>query len=152
MQDLNLPSAELKVKRVNDGIQIFDILRKKYLVLTQEEWVRQRFLHFLIHHKGFHKDRMAIEMGIEINGMKRRCDLVYYNRQGRPILIVECKAASIKLNQDVFDQIARYNLKLDVPVLIVTNGLDHIACTMDQKNERYIFLKDIPDASSIEGF
>jgi len=150
MQALNLPIAELKVKRIEGRLQVFDIVRNKYFVLTPEEWVRQHFLHHLINDLGYAVERMSIEMGIDVNGLKKRCDMVYFDRDGKPIVIVECKAPTVKIKQDVFDQIARYKLTLHVPYLIVTNGLEHYSCTMDYENSRFIFLKDLPKAESIQ--
>jgi len=152
MQDLALPHAALKIRSDDHGYQIFDIIRRKYLVLTPEEWVRQRFIHYMIDHLGYARERIGIEVGIKINELQKRCDIVYYNRHGEAVLIVECKAAHVPLDQKVFDQIARYNLQLDVPVLIVTNGLVHHACIMDKQEESYFFLKEIPEAGSVEGF
>jgi predicted type IV restriction endonuclease len=152
MQDLNLPDAELKIKSDENGYQVFDIIRRKFLVLTPEEWVRQRFVHYMIDHLGFAKERIGIEVGIEVNKLRKRCDIVYFNRKAEAVMIVECKAGSVALDQKVFDQIARYNLKLDVPVLVVTNGLEHHACLLDKERATYIFLKEIPRANSVEGF
>ena len=123
---------------------IFDKLRKKYKVLTPEEWVRQHFVYFLIEEKKYPVTLIALEKQLTINNLKKRSDILIFNTNGKPEIIVECKAPSIKITQNTFDQIARYNLKLRANYLIVTNGLEHFYCKMDFKNETYIFLKDIP--------
>ncbi len=124
---------------------IFDNLRKKYLVLTPEEWVRQHFVQFLIEEKKYPVTLIALEKQLTINNLKKRTDIVIFSSDGTPNIIVECKAPKIKIAQDTFDQIARYNLKLNANYLIVTNGLEHYFCQLDKENETYIFLKDIPD-------
>lgn len=123
---------------------IFDNLRKKYFVLTPEEWVRQHFVQYLIDEKHYPVSLIALEKQLVINNRKKRTDILIFNKKGTPDIIVECKAPSIKITQDTFDQIARYNLKLNANYLIVTNGLQHFYCKMDFENETYIFLKDIP--------
>lgn len=123
---------------------IFDILRKKYLVLTPEEWVRQHFVHYLIDEKNYPVTLIALEKQLVINNRKKRTDILIFNKDGNHDIIVECKAPSVKITQDTFDQIARYNLKLKANFLIVTNGLEHFYCKMDFENETYIFLKEIP--------
>lgn len=124
---------------------IFDNLRKKYMVLTPEEWVRQHYVQFLIEEKKYPTTLIAIEKQLTINNRKKRTDILIFNAEGKPDIIVECKAPQIKITQDTFDQIARYNLKLQANYLIVTNGLEHFYCKMDFENETYIFLKEIPD-------
>ncbi len=120
-------------------------MRKKYFVLTPEEWVRQHFVQFLIEEKKYPVSLIALEKQLTINNRKKRTDILIFNAVGEPDIIVECKAPQIKISQDTFDQIARYNLKLKANYLIVTNGLEHFFCKMDFENETYIFLKDIPD-------
>ena len=144
MQDLNLPKYSLKLKTEGQKTFIFDPIRKKYLVNTPEEWVRQNFIQFLVQEKEYPTSLMAVEMGIDVLNTKKRCDIVLYNTIGKPHIIVECKAPSIKIAQDTFDQIARYNLTLKSEFLIVTNGLQHYVCVMDHENKCYHFLKDIP--------
>jgi hypothetical protein len=145
MQKLNLPTYNFKFKSSENKTLIFDKLRKKYMVLTPEEWVRQHFIYFLIEEKKFPVSLIAIEKQLTINNLKKRSDILVFNTDGKPEIIVECKAPSIKITQDAFDQIARYNLKLKANYLIVTNGLEHFYCKMDFKNETYVFLKTIPD-------
>jgi hypothetical protein len=145
MQKLNLPTYPFKLKSNEKQTLIFDNLRKRYFVLTPEEWVRQHFVQFLIEEKKYPVSLIAIEKQLTINALKKRTDIVVFDKSGNPDIIVECKAPHIKIAQDTFDQIARYNLKLNAKYLIVTNGLDHFFCKMDFENENYIFLEEIPD-------
>lgn len=145
MIKLNLPIYNFKLKSSENKVLIFDKLRKKYMVLTPEEWVRQHFVQFLIEEKNYPISLIALEKQLIINNRKKRTDILVFNADGKHHIIVECKAPSIKITQDTFDQIARYNLKLKANYLIVTNGLEHFYCKMDFENETYVFLKDIPD-------
>lgn len=145
MQNLNLPTYNFKLKNSENKTLIFDKLRKKYIVLTPEEWVRQHFVHFLIEEKNYPISLIALEKQLVINNQKKRTDILIFNKEGNHHIIVECKAPSIKITQDTFDQIARYNLKLKADFLIVTNGLEHFFCKMDFEKETYIFLKDVPN-------
>ncbi len=145
MQKLNLPTYNFKLKSSENKTLIFDKLRKKYMVLTPEEWVRQHYVYFLVEEKKYPISLIALEKQLTINNRKKRTDILVFNSDGTPEIIVECKAPSIKITQDTFDQIARYNLKLKANYLIVTNGLEHFYCKMDFENETYIFLKDIPN-------
>ena len=148
MQRLNLPTYNFKLKNSQNKTLIFDKLRKKYVVLTPEEWVRQHFVHFLIDQKRYPETLIAIEKQLTINNLKKRTDILIFNSDGKPEVIIECKAPSIKISQKTFDQIARYNLQLKAEFLIVTNGLTHFYCKMDFKNKTYIFLKNLPDYKS----
>lgn len=145
MQQLNLPPAKLRLTRKAEQVMVFCILRKKDLVLTPEEWVRQHLLHFLIDHKNVPAGLISAEMGIEVNGLVRRCDLVVYSREGRPRIIVECKAPEITITEGTFRQIAQYNHRLQVELLILSNGLDHIIAKVDQSSGEVVFLDDLPD-------
>jgi hypothetical protein len=144
MQALNLPSYPFKLKSNENKTLIFDNFRKKYVVLTPEEWVRQHFATFLVEEKKYPVSLIALEKQLSINGLKKRTDIVVYNKKGLPEIIVECKAPHVTINQGTFDQIARYNLQLDANYLIVTNGISHYFCEVDCKNASYVFLKDIP--------
>lgn len=144
MQTLNLPTYSFKLKSNEKHTLIFDNLRKKYFVLTPEEWVRQHYVQFLIEEKKYPVSLIALEKQLIINNRKKRTDIVIFNKEGNPDIIVECKAPHIKISQSTFDQIARYNLKLKANFLILTNGMEHYYCKMDFENETYIFLKDIP--------
>ncbi len=141
---LNLPPYSFRTKREGDKIYIFDDVRKKFLVLTPEEWVRQNFIRFLIKEKSFPSQLMAIESGLKINQNQFRADLLVYGRTGTALLVAEFKAPSVKITQEVFDQIARYNMKFRVNWLIVSNGLNHYCCRMNYEDCTYNFLKDIP--------
>ena len=148
MQKLNLPTYNFKLKSNQNKTLIFDKLRKKYLVLTPEEWVRQHFVQFLIDEKKYPTSLIALEKQLTFNNLKKRSDILIFNKKGGHEIIVECKAPAIKITQDTFDQIARYNLKLKAKFLVVTNGLEHFYCKMDFKNKTYIFLKEIPNYKS----
>lgn len=149
MLSLNLPRYEAKIERNNGKTQIFDPLRRCYVALTPEEWVRQHFINMLLEHKGYPASLTANEVSISLNGMSRRCDTVVYDKQLKPRVIIEYKAPSVKIDAKVFAQIARYNLVLRVDYLIVSNGLQHFCCKMDYENNRYAFLNDIPAYSDI---
>lgn len=144
MLPLNLPPCSLKISNDADKYSVFDVLRKKYIVLTPEEWVRQHFVHFLIEHKGFPQALLANEVQIRLNATKKRCDTVLYRRDLSARLIVEYKAPSVEITQAVFDQITRYNMVLKVDYLIVTNGLQHYCCQIDYTRQTYCFLPEIP--------
>lgn len=144
MQSLNLPTFEYQVRQTEGKVQIFDELRKKWLVLTPEEWVRQHFIHFLINHKQYPKSLIKLEGGLKYNSRSNRSDVVVYNSAGEPLLLVECKAAEVPLTQQVFDQAARYNHVIKAKYLIITNGLKHFCCQIDHVAGKYNFLQDIP--------
>ena len=145
MQKLNLPTFPFKIKSNENHTLIFDNLRKKYFVLTPEEWVRQHYVQFLMTYKKYPASLIALEKQLLINHRKKRTDIVIYDKAGTPNIIVECKAPHIEISQATFDQIARYNLKLKATYLVLTNGIQHYYCKMDFNNETYIFLYDIPD-------
>jgi hypothetical protein len=147
MIKLNLPDFDLKIKSKENKYFILDIIRKKYVVLTPEEWVRQNFLHFLIDHKKYPVSLIAVEKQLKINNLSKRTDILIFDKNAQPDIIVECKAPSVRISQDTFDQIARYNLNLKAKYLIITNGLQHYFAKMDQKEKKYEFLKDIPEYS-----
>lgn len=144
MQKLNLPTYKLRIKSKENKFAIFDITRKKYVVLTPEEWVRQHIIHYLIEDKDYPLSSITVEKKLSVNKLTKRTDIVVFNPDGNTHIVVECKAPSVKITQESFDQIARYNLALNANFLIVTNGLDHFFCKMDFKNEQYVFLDDIP--------
>jgi len=144
MQELNFPSYAFRLKSSENKTLIFDIIRKKYVVLTPEEWVRQHVLRFLLEEKNYPASLIAVEKQLKIHTRTKRTDIVVYNTQGTPEVLIECKAPSVKITQDAFDQIARYNLTANSSYLMVTNGLSHFFCQIDAENETYVFLKDIP--------
>ncbi len=145
MTKLNLPQFNLKVKSKENKYFIFDIIRKKYVVLTPEEWVRQHFIHYLIEYKNYPASLIAVEKQISINNLSKRTDILIFDRNAGPHVIVECKAPTVKISQRTFDQIARYNLKLNARYLVITNGLQHFYAKMNASKKKYEFLKDIPD-------
>ena len=147
MHKLNLPSYQFKIKSSENKQLIFDPIRKKYVVLTPEEWVRQNFVQYLIKEKNYPISMVAVEKQLTLNSLKKRFDILIFNSDGSSKIIIECKAPSVKITQDTFDQIARYNLKLNADYLVVTNGLTHFSCELDNLNEKYIFLKEIPQYS-----
>lgn len=141
---LNLPSYEHRITELSGVKNIFDPVRKKNVVLTPEEWVRQNFLRFLIEEKKYPASRMAVEKQLQVYGMNRRCDIVYYNGQGIPEMIVECKAPEITLNRESFDQLLRYNITMRVPLLILTNGMVHYCCKLNSQSNEFQYLTNIP--------
>lgn len=145
MHQLNLPAYQFKIKTEGQRTQIFDRIRKKYVALTPEEWVRQHFINFLIEVKKYPESLMAVEMQLKYNRQQKRGDIVIYNNVGKPHVIVECKSPEIKITQNVFDQAARYNMNLQVEYLFVTNGLQHYYCQMDYINNSYRFLEELPE-------
>ena len=149
MSALNLPPFDKKVIKKDEKPFIFDVIRRQYVALTPEEWVRQHFVHFLIAYKGFPQSLMANEVQLKLNGMSRRCDTVVYDRTLRPRVIIEYKAPSVNITQQVFDQICRYNMVLQVDYLIVSNGLVHYCCKVDYMSHTYTFLKEIPEYSQM---
>ncbi|UMB54981.1 type I restriction enzyme HsdR N-terminal domain-containing protein [Lutibacter sp. A64] len=144
MQQLNLPTYKFRIKSSENKFFIFDIIRKKHVVLTPEEWVRQHYVWFLIEEKKYPISLIAVEKKLTINKLTKRTDILIFDTNGNPDIIVECKAPSVKITQETFDQIARYNLKLKANYLIITNGLEHFYCKMNFENECYDFLKTIP--------
>ncbi|WP_445756136.1 type I restriction enzyme HsdR N-terminal domain-containing protein [Polaribacter sp.] len=144
MIKLNLPTYSFKLKSKENKTLIFDKFRKKYVLLTPEEWVRQHVASFLLEEKKYPVSLISIEKQFLVNNLKKRTDIIIFNASGNPEIMVECKAPTVKITQETFDQIARYNLKIKANYLFVTNGLDHFYCQIDFENETYIFLKEIP--------
>jgi type I site-specific restriction endonuclease len=149
MQSLNLPNYTPKVSKINEKSFIYDPVRQKKVALTPEEWVRQQFVNYLITEKNYPKERIANEVTVSLNGMTRRCDTVVYNQFLEPIAIVEYKAPSVPVTQEVFEQITRYNSCLRVGILIVTNGLEHYCCRIDFAASTWSYLKEIPGYESL---
>ena len=145
LQELNFPKFSFRFKNSENKISIFDVIRKRFVILQPEEWVRQHCIHYLIDYKGYPKSLINIEKELIINSLRKRYDIVVFNSDGSIHLMVECKAPSININQNVFDQIALYNLSLNATYLMISNGINHYYCQMDFKNEKYHFLKDIPE-------
>ena len=145
MQQLNLPAYDFRVKTENGKQMIFDSIRKKFVVLTPEEWVRQNFIEYLKIVKQYPANLMAVEKQIMVNGKQRRFDLLIYNRKATPYVIVEFKSPDVKITQETFDQVVRYNMALRVEKVIVSNGLQHFACEIDYENNSYNYLNEIPE-------
>ncbi len=144
MHTLNLPAYQFRIQKVGGRQQIFDRWRKKFVALTPEEWVRQNFIRYLVEEKQFPESLIAVETGLKVATRSKRTDVVVYNRQARPFIIIECKAPEVPVTREVFDQIVRYNITLQVDYLMVTNGLQHFCCKLDYQNSTYRFLESIP--------
>ena len=149
LQPLNLPPHAFKITEVNGQLTLFDEIRKKTIVITPEEWVRQHFVQYLIKQKKYPKTLIKLEGGHKLHGMPKRSDIVVFNKDGRKILLVECKAPGVAITQKVFDQIARYNMVHKIELLAVTNGLQHYFCTIDFETESYRFITELPEYPDI---
>lgn len=145
MEPLNFPTYSFRFKNSENKVAIFDDIRKKFVILQPEEWVRQHCVRYLIEEKKYPRSLINVEKELRINGLQKRYDIVVFNPDGTIHLIVECKSSKVKVNQDTFDQIARYNLALNATYLMVTNGINHYYCSMDFEKQRYEFLRDIPN-------
>lgn len=148
---LNIPYTPLKVQSTDAGNKVYDPLRDKLVALTPEEYVRQQFTAWMRNEYHYPASLMANEIGVEVNGMKKRCDTVVFNRDGSPMVIVEYKAPDVKITQDTFDQIVRYNMTLRARYLIVSNGMNHYCCVIDYDNNTYHFVPGIPDYRELTG-
>ena len=149
MPSLNLPVFDSKIA-VRDGKRvIFDVIRRRYVALTPEEWVRQHFIHYLIDHKGYPQGLLANEVELRCGEKSLRCDSVLYDRTLRPRMIIEYKAPSVNITPKVFQQISTYNLLLHVDYLVVSNGLIHYCVKMDYDNQKYLLLEDIPEYKNL---
>jgi len=144
LRQLNLPEYSFRISGKEGEEMILDPIRKKYVRLTPEEWVRQNFIRYLINEGGYPPGLIGVEVKSRFSNLNRRVDILIHDRTGAPVMIVECKSPEITLNDKVFDQIVCYNLGFRVPYLIVTNGLDHYACRIDIENNKYEFLHVIP--------
>lgn len=145
LQPLNLPPYPFKITDDNGKLTLFDELRKRTIIITPEEWVRQHFVQYLIKHKNYPKSLIKLEGGLRLNGLAKRTDIVVFNSAGERILLVECKAPSVAISQATFDQAARYNMVHKVKFMAVSNGLQHYYCNIDFTRESYTFLQELPD-------
>ena len=145
MQKLNFPTYTFRFKNSENKVSIFDEIRKKFVILTPEEWVRQNVVRFLLEEKKYPKSYINVEKLIKINDLSKRYDIVVFQPNGKIFLLIECKAPEVPISQNTFDQIARYNMVLEAEYLMVTNGLNHYFCQMDLENEKYLFLKELPE-------
>jgi len=141
---LNLPPYPFKITDRNGQLILFDVIRKRDIILTPEEWVRQHFVQYLIHQKSYPKGLIKLEGGHMLHGKPKRSDIVVFNTRGDKILLVECKAPSVPIDQKTFDQVARYNMVHKVKILVVTNGLQHYYCTIDFETGSYSFIEELP--------
>ncbi len=149
MYELNLPPYEVKLKGTRERPEILDFLRRRYVTLTPEEWVRQHFTHWLVEHKGYPKGLLGNEIELKLGEKRLRCDSILYNKEAKPQMIIEYKAPTIQIKQQVFNQITVYNLLLHVDYLVVSNGLQHYCCKMDYANQKYTFLQEIPNYNDL---
>ena len=145
MQKLNFPTYTFRFKNSENKVSIFDEIRKKFMLMTPEEWVRQNVVRFLLEEKKYPKSYINVEKIIKINGLTKRYDIVVFQPNGKIFLLIECKAPEVPISQNTFDQIARYNMTLEAEFLMITNGLNHYFCKMDYEKEQYQFLKELPD-------
>jgi hypothetical protein len=145
MEQLNFPDFDIQIKNKENKHFIFDIIRKKWVLLTPEEWVRQNCIHFLIFIKHYPKSLINVEKKLLVNGITKRYDIIVYSKKGDVIILVECKSPKIKITQDSFDQIAKYNLTFKSKYLIVSNGLSHYFCIVNYETNDYLFLTEIPN-------
>ncbi len=150
---LCFPEYEFKVHSLTQSgqsLKIFDIIRRKYVSLTPEEWVRQHLLHFLVKERKFPQTLISVEKKVLVNNLLKRTDVVVYSVDLKPLMIAECKAPSVTLSQSVFDQTARYNMTLGVNFFLVTNGLEYRFCLIDHEKKTYKFLEEVPFYNEIE--
>jgi hypothetical protein len=145
VQKLNLPEYQLRTKTEKGKLHIFDNIRKKWLVLTPEEWVRQNFIAYLVQDKKYPASLISIEVKVEYNGKPQRSDIVIYDKQAKPLMVIECKAPEVAITQDTFYQAARYNSQLIAKYIVVTNGLNHYCCEMDYEDGKHQFLEEVPE-------
>jgi hypothetical protein len=144
MQELNLPVYDFRIKTEGTKKYIFDLVRKRFVLLTPEEWVRQNFIRYLIEEKKYPESLMTVEKQITLNGKLFRFDLLVYRRSGQPLLIAEFKAPGVKISQETFDQVVRYNMVLKVERVVVSNGLQHFVCEIDYQQNNYKYLREVP--------
>ncbi len=144
MVKLSFPDYQFRLKNKENKTHIFDPIRKKFIVLTPEEWVRQHTVQFLMNEHHYPGSLINVEKELKVNSLRKRYDIVIFNPDGTIEILVECKAPKIIINQDTFDQIARYNMELNANYLMVTNGLNHYYCTVDRDKETYSYLQNLP--------
>jgi hypothetical protein len=147
LPQLNFPEYEFNMESRGDAIGIFDPVRKKYVTLTPEEWVRQHVLLYLAHEKKVPLSLMGVEKKLKIGQTVKRFDVVVFSSSTKPVMLIECKAPQIQIREEVFNQAARYNLSLKTKYFLLTNGLDHFCCRLDYNLNTFVFIQDIPDYS-----
>jgi len=151
MLQLNFPQFDFKLRNINNRHEIFDQVRRKYVMLTPEEWVRQHLIAYLIIVKGYPVSMIGVEKQLLLNKLPKRFDLVVFGRNANPFLLVECKAPGVEITEKTFDQAARYNMLLQAEYFIITNGLEHYTCRLDYENRQYIFIEEIPPFGRTSG-
>jgi len=144
LQPLNLPPYPFKITDENGQLSLFDEIRKRTIIITPEEWVRQHFVQYLIRQKNYPKSLIKLEGGHKLHGKQKRSDIIAFNSAGEKILLVECKAPSVTIDQKVFDQVARYNIVHKIGLLAVTNGLQHFYCRINFEQQNYRFIEELP--------
>ena len=152
MKQLNLPGYSFRIIEEDGFKKIFDTIRKKFVKLTPEEWVRQNFITYLVRMLGYPVGLISVEKTFRWNRFSRRTDILVHNRKGVPVMVVECKAPDVRVSAEVFDQVVSYNMKLKVPLLVVTNGIAHYAIRVDGESTDYSFLEALPHYCEIESF
>jgi hypothetical protein len=141
---LNLPPFEHKIRQSAGKATILDIIRKKYVALTPEEWVRQHLVHYMINYLHYPRTLISVESGLTYNHLAKRTDVVVFDQHGQPLMVVECKSFKVKLDDRVFEQSSIYNSQLKAPYLLISNGLDHYCCKLDHQAASYVFLEQLP--------
>ncbi len=149
MIELNLPPYAYKLKQNNGSVQIWDAVRRKYVALTPEEWVRQHFIAYLVGSKKYPLGRIGNEISLSLNGRSRRCDTLVYDAEGQPLVLIEYKAPHISVSQKVFEQAVRYNICFRVPYIMLSNGISHYCCRIDYDSRKYSFLTEIPSYNEL---
>lgn len=144
LQPLQLPPYPFRITDQDGKLTLFDEIRKKHIIITPEEWVRQHFVQYLINQKGYPRSLIKLEGGLTLHGKARRTDIVVFNSEGQRILLVECKAPSVSISQKVFDQVARYNMVHKVALVAVSNGLNHFYCRINFGEQNYQFIPELP--------
>ena len=147
MEELKFPKYNLQIKNIENKKYIFEPIRKKWLLCTPEEWVRVNCINYIIHTKGYPPSLISVEHQIDVYGLKKRFDLLVYNIDLSPFILIECKSPVVKINQKAFDQIIQYNLKLKCPYLMITNGLNHYFCNVIQNDKKIEFVDSVPSYS-----
>jgi hypothetical protein len=145
MVKLNLPSFEFDLRQEGERVVIFDFLRKRHVTLTPEEWVRQHFIHYLIHHLKYPRSLIKVEGGLTYNTLQKRSDIVVFDRVGSPWMVIECKAPDLKLSERTVTQASIYNHTLKAKYLVVTNGMSHICCEINWKNSQTVMMAEMPE-------
>ena len=148
MQKLHFPQPDLRLRQANDSLQVWDIVRRKWVALTPEEWVRQHLIHFLRDQRGWSESLMAVEKNLRYNGLNRRPDVIVYGADMKPLLLAECKAPDVAINQQVLDQAVMYNRALDVSYVLVTNGVHTSCCSIRSEFSDFQWLNDVPFAKT----